>query len=235
VHIRSLGGPLALKWLSHHAAGHPNTTVQWSNGTHVQPHEVPAIFELTKRWGWSDPIIDAAIWGGSYLKLTLPTVAGAVGVGFAAAIVWELLQAGTSWLRAGKSQGSVVEHNNDIVSRRSLQRRQQRNGFEQNVYYHQSVSNQPSTGQWPSSLDVQNGIHSSLQDMADHDYQAACYNLLQCMSCDGPGEGCEFIAYSQFAFCSWMDGQSCTTPGCGMSMGEESCPIVREADGQFGK
>lgn len=152
---------MALKWMELHGDGHPNTTVRWSNGTNVARHEVHALVHLTKRWGWADVAIELTLWGTKAFSITNAGLAA----GFAAAVVGALFYFGKQLLSNSKSSGSVVESGNNQKMKRS--------NYEPNVFYRQSVTNQADTGHWPSGNDMQNAIHSSLQDMAEHDCKFA--------------------------------------------------------------
>jgi hypothetical protein len=156
--VRSLGGPIAVKWLQLHGEGHPNTTVRWSNGTVVAAHEVHALIHLAKRWGWADTAIELTLWGASAFTISN----GGLVTGFGVAVVAALYGFARSLLSNGKSSGSVVEGGNNDKVRRA-------DDFEPTVFYRQSVANQEDTGHWPSGNDMENAVHSSLQDMADHD------------------------------------------------------------------
>ncbi|KAH8905759.1 hypothetical protein BR93DRAFT_699214 [Coniochaeta sp. PMI_546] len=222
--VRSLGGPMAVKWLQLHGDGHPNTTVRWSNGTVVAAHEVHALIHLAKRWGWGDTAIELTLWGASAFTISN----GGLVAGFGVAVVAALYGFARSLLSNGKSSGSVVEGGNNQKAKR--------NNFEPNVFYRQNVANQQDTGHWPSGNDIQNAVHSSLQDMADHDYQGACYDAVTNDQVFGPGEGCPITEFAQLGFCSWPNGGSCTTPSCHLSLGQHTqCSGSRAADAQYGK
>lgn len=154
--MRSLGGPMAMKWLSMHGDGHPNTTVMWSNNTAVHAHEAHHLVPLAKRWGWGSQFIELTLWNTSLVTITN---AGVVA-GFSAVVVGALMYFGYRWLKSGQAEGSTVQRGNN---------NKKRSNFEPNVYYSQAVTNQADTGQWPSGADIQNAIHAGLQDMADHD------------------------------------------------------------------
>jgi hypothetical protein len=163
--VRSLGGPMAMKWLSLHGEGHPNTTVMWSNGTHVAPHQVHEIIHLAKRWGWADAAIELTLWGARAVTITN---AGLIA-GFAAVVVVGLIGYAGYALAHAINPGTTIESGNNQKRNQLANGMEKRNNFEPNVFYRQLVGNQADTGQWPSTADMQNAVHSSLQDMADHD------------------------------------------------------------------
>ncbi|KAG4419886.1 hypothetical protein IFR04_007018 [Cadophora malorum] len=214
--VRSLGGPMAMKWLSLHSDGHPNTTVKWSNGTHVAPHQVHEIIQLAKRWGWGDAAIELTLWGTRAFTVTnVGLVAG-----FAAAVVAGLIgYAGYALAHAinpGWRSETPSSPMSSIASKLAIK--------------------QIPGGHWPSTADMQNAVHSSLQDMADHDYQGACYDAVINLPVYGPGEGCPIQEFGQLGFCSWPNGGSCTTPSCQLNIGQSTqCNGDRAADGQYGK
>jgi len=156
---------MAMKWLSLHGEGHPNTTVMWSNGTHVAPHQVHEILHLAKRWGWADAAIELTLWGARAVTVTN---AGLIA-GFAAVVVVGLIGYAGYALAHAINPGTTVESGNNQKRNQLANGMEKRNNFEPNVFYSQLVGNQADTGQWPSTADMQNAVHSSLQDMADHD------------------------------------------------------------------
>ena len=81
---------------------------------------------------------------------------------------------------------------------------------------------------------MQNGIHSSLQGMANHDYQGACYYMVFSDPVYGPGERDLVTEVAQMGFCSWNNDQSCTTPSCKYGIGEEFRASSGKADCQNG-
>lgn len=225
---RSLGGPLAMKWLRQHGNHHPNTTVQWSNGTIVLPHETDALALLHKRWGWQDNFIRLVLFEADAFQVT---IAGGVA-GFAAFAVVAICSAAWWWGKKGQTEGSKVVTGN---SKRHLFGR---DSGEPNIYFEQQFTTESNTGTNPDPKDMEYAANDVLQDMADHDFQGACYDGVIAQDPPaGPGFtpiGNTYTSFAHFGVCTWQDGGSCTTPQCEIGLGDEfndeDGPDYRDAD-----
>lgn len=70
---------------------------------------------------------------------------------------------------------------------------------------------------WPSTADMQNAAHSAMQDMADHNYQGACYEAVNFQQ--NGGGSCLTYEFAHTSFCTWPDGGSCYVPACANPLG----------------
>lgn len=94
------------------------------------------------------------------------------------------------------------------------------NHFEPNIYYSQSITTKLDDGQYPSVGDMNNAAHAAMQDMANNNYQGACYEGM--IHYSYTGGTCLVTEFAHVQFCSWKWGGSCVTPTCEWSLGEGS-------------
>ena len=174
--VRSLGGPMAMKWLSLHGEGSPQHychVVQWH--TCRRPHQVHEILHLAKRWGWADAAIELTLWGAELLPSQMQVSSPVLPLWWLLDLLAMLaMLLPTPSIRVRRSESGNNQKRNQLANGM-----EKRNNFEPNVFYRQLVGNQADTGQWPSTADMQNAVHSSLQDMADHDCEFPS-SLLYC-------------------------------------------------------